>query len=170
MCHKSKIKSVKSRKNDNVKVNKFFMSMVLYVDDPKVVGLIYKNGKIVLLGAKSVEDVDRGSKAIASKLDREIIESPVTSNWAGSFSFGSPINLNKYSKYIREWLGKYSVCSYEPELFPALIYHPTEENKIKCTMLFSGKVNITGCKTIKQVIDTHDDLTSLILTLVLLKE
>ena len=158
LCQQSKSRWVRSKTRANVLIRKKFNSVIMKIEKPKVTAQIFKSGKIVLLGAKSIDEVNEGAKIIAGKLGREIIENPVTTNWVGTYAFGYPLNLDNYCLFMRQYHGNGSVCTYEAELFDALMYQPDSSKKAKCTIFKSGKLILTGCKTIGDLNETFNSL------------
>jgi TATA-box binding protein (TBP) (component of TFIID and TFIIIB) len=63
-------------------------------------------------------------------------------NLVGSVNYGSKIDLSEFSKLIG------FQASFVPELFPGLI---VTTEKCKVTVFRSGKINITGGKTIEEI-------------------
>jgi transcription initiation factor TFIID TATA-box-binding protein len=70
-------------------------------------------------------------------------------NMVGSFDYGIDLNLTSLALKIG------SKVSFEPELFPGLIY--TVYNKCKATLFRSGKINITGAKCVEELNDAFDN-------------
>ena len=114
--------------------------------DPKSTALIFKSGKMVVLGAKE----ENQSKIAARKYARIIglcaVAEKVTfkdfriSNMVAVANCEFPIRLEGLA------LSHIKFSSYEPELFPGLIYRL--ENPTLVLLIFvSGKVVLTGAKS-----------------------
>jgi len=122
-----------------------FPGLVYRLEDPKAAALIFRSGKIVCTGAKSIDDVQTAlgrvfdefrDLGIAVESDPEI----VIQNIVSSADLGQLLNLNA----IAIGLGLENI-EYEPEQFPGLVYRP--ENPSVVVLLFgSGKLVITGGK------------------------
>ena len=70
-------------------------------------------------------------------------------NIASSFEYDSSINLdNLFNKYPAE-------TNYEPELFPALIFRPSIKSNGVYLIFESGRVVITGCKSMQIVQESY---------------
>ena len=70
-------------------------------------------------------------------------------NIASSFEYDSGINLDKlFNKYPAE-------TNYEPELFPALIFRPSIKSNGVYLIFESGRVVITGCKSMQIVQESY---------------
>ncbi|TKY65707.1 TATA-box-binding protein [Spatholobus suberectus] len=107
---------------------KCFAAVIMRMREPKTTALIFASGKMVCTGAKS----EQQSK-LAARKDLKI------QNIVGSCDVKFPIRLEglAYSH------GAFS--SYEPELFPGLIYR-MKQPKIVLLIFVSGKIVLTGAK------------------------
>ncbi|KAJ7758426.1 TBP-domain-containing protein [Mycena olivaceomarginata] len=123
---------------------KRFAAVIMRIRDPKTTALIFASGKMVVTGAKSEDDSRLASRKFArivQKLgfDAKFSEFKIQ-NIVGSCDVRFPIRLEglAYSH------GQFS--SYEPELFPGLIYRMMNP-KIVLLIFVSGKIVLTGAKT-----------------------
>ncbi|BBH06895.1 TATA binding protein 2, partial [Prunus dulcis] len=122
---------------------KRFAAVIMRIREPKTTALIFASGKMVCTGAKS----EQQSKLAARKYARIIQKLGFSAsfkdfkiqNIVGSCDVKFPIRLEglAYSH------GAFS--SYEPELFPGLIYR-MKQPKIVLLIFVSGKIVITGAK------------------------
>ncbi|MDY6959256.1 MAG: TATA-box-binding protein [Halobacteriota archaeon] len=125
-----------------------FPGIVYRTKDPKVAALIFKSGKIVCTGAKSVADVHTGLEKVFDKMrsmDIDVIKDyeVKVQNIVATAVLGSHlIDLNA----IAVGLGLENV-EYEPEMFPGLVYRLTDP-KVVVLIFGSGKIVITGGKSI----------------------
>ena len=127
-----------------------FAAVIMRLREPKTTALIFASGKMVCTGAKNEE----ASRIAARKFARIIQKlGNVVSftnfkiqNIVGSSDVNFPIDLehiaNKHNHF----------CSYEPEVFPGLVYRMIEP-KIVLLVFVSGKLVLTGAKR-KVDIDT----------------
>jgi transcription initiation factor TFIID TATA-box-binding protein len=120
-----------------------FPGVVYRLQDPKSATLIFRSGKVVCTGAKSVDDVHDALDIVFENL-RELgidVDSnpPIeVQNIVSSASLEQSLNLNA----IAIGLGLEQI-EYEPEQFPGLVYRLDEPNVV--VLLFgSGKLVITG--------------------------
>jgi transcription initiation factor TFIID TATA-box-binding protein len=122
-----------------------FPGLVYRTQEPKAAALIFRSGKIVCTGAKSIDDVHEALEIIFGKLrDLQIPveETPeiTVQNIVSSADLGHTLNLNA----LAIGLGLEDV-EYEPEQFPGLVYRMDEPDVV--ILLFgSGKIVITGGK------------------------
>lgn len=142
-----------------------FPGVVLRMQDPKIAALVFGSGKVVLTGAKSVENLNKGLEYLVKlfkSLHIDIVDNPTYSiqNIVTSADLGSRINLNKIAMSFN--LDK---IEYEPEQFPGLVYR-LEDPKVVVLLFGSGKLIITGGKTPdvdarRAVKKIYEDLVSL---------
>jgi transcription initiation factor TFIID TATA-box-binding protein len=132
-----------------------FPGLVYRTKDPKTASLIFRSGKIVCTGAKSIEDVDKGLKKVFKKLEGvgfKIEPNPVITvqNIVASADLGSVLNLNA----IAIGLGLDNI-EYEPEQFPGLVYR-LDVPKVVVLLFGSGKLVVTGGKKPKDAEEAVD--------------
>ena len=125
-----------------------FPGLVYRTKDPKTAALIFRSGKIVCTGAKSIEDVDRGLKKVFKKMESvgiKVMANPdiTVQNIVASADLGSVLNLNA----IAIGLGLENI-EYEPEQFPGLVYR-LDVPKVVVLLFGSGKLVVTGGKKAK---------------------
>jgi len=137
--------SLASQLKDAEYNKKRFPGVVLRMQDPKIAALVFGSGKVVLTGAKSIDNLSRGLEILVEKLRAlgiEITENPTykVQNIVTSADLGTPINLNKIAVGFN--LDK---IEYEPEQFPGLVYR-LDDPKVVVLLFGSGKLIITGGK------------------------
>jgi transcription initiation factor TFIID TATA-box-binding protein len=134
-----------------------FPGLVYRTESPKTAALIFRSGKIVCTGAKSVDEARKGienavrglrSIGIDVKGTAEII----VQNIVASADLHTILNLNA----IALGLGLEHV-EYEPEQFPGLVYRLTKP-KMVILLFSSGKLVITGGRKPEDVADAVDRL------------
>ena len=154
-----------------------FSGLIMRICNPiEATSLIFSNGKIVVLGAKTEED----SKNACRKIGKIIksLNYPVKftdfkiHNIVSSCDVRFQINLYRLFNNIQK--KKSSRVNYEPEIFPGLIYRLTpnksqnnENNEdlpnIAILIFSSGKLVITGAKKRNQIYDAFNKIYPLIL-------
>ncbi|EEF44943.1 TATA-box-binding protein 2 [Ricinus communis] len=122
-----------------------FSAVIMRLRDPKTTALLFASGKMVCTGAKS----EAQSKIAARKYARIVqklgfpakFKDFKIQNIVASCDVNFRIRLEKfvYSKHA-------AFSSYEPEIFPGMIYRMTKP-KIVMLIFVSGKIVITGAKT-----------------------
>jgi transcription initiation factor TFIID TATA-box-binding protein len=131
-----------------------FSAVVMRIREPKVTGLIFSTGKIVITGAKSERAGMTAAKIFektVQKVMEEDEEKPALSgfkiqNIVASSDVGFSIKLES----LQEEHKKFSRCHYEPELFPGLIYK-MESPKVVLLIFTSGKIVLAGAKTRQEI-------------------
>eukprot|EP00514_Thraustochytrium_sp_LLF1b_P008635 CAMPEP_0184551042 /NCGR_PEP_ID=MMETSP0199_2-20130426/23269_1 /TAXON_ID=1112570 /ORGANISM="Thraustochytrium sp., Strain LLF1b" /LENGTH=248 /DNA_ID=CAMNT_0026946081 /DNA_START=347 /DNA_END=1089 /DNA_ORIENTATION=- len=133
-----------------------FSAVVLRIRQPKTTGLIFASGKVVITGAKSVNDALLAARKfgviIRKVCSKEAKTTEIkTQNIVCSCDCRFPIRLEALALAH----GKFS--SFEPELFPGLIYRMVNP-KIVLLIFVSGKVVITGAKEQKHSYEAFDKI------------
>lgn len=122
---------------------KRFAAVIMRIRDPKTTALIFASGKMVVTGAKSEEHSRLAAKKYARIIQRLGFSAKFSDfkiqNIVGSCDIKFPIRLEGLAFAH----GHYS--SYEPELFPGLIYRMVKP-KIVLLIFVSGKIVLTGAK------------------------
>ena len=124
---------------------KQFPGLVLRTKDPKAAALVFRSGKVVCTGSKSVEDARRAVKQVVriiKSLGIEVFDEPdvKVQNIVASADLGVDLNLNA----IAIGLGLENI-EYEPEQFPGLVYR-LDNPRVVVLIFGSGKMVVTGGK------------------------
>lgn len=133
---------------------KRFAAVIIRIRDPKTTALIFKSGKMVITGAKSEEKSENAAKMYAKMIKKvgfpqvKMQEFKIQ-NIVGSCDVRFPINLES----LNTAHGTFS--TYEPELFPGLIYR-MHEPKVVLLIFTSGKIVLTGAKTRENIHDAFN--------------
>ena len=131
---------------------KRFSAVIMKIKEPKTTALIFSNGKIVCLGAKTEEDSRKACRKFAKIIKK--IGFPVVfkdfkiQNIVGSCDVKYQIELMKFYFHIIKKSSSpriNQIITYEPELFPGLIYRMIDPN-ILLLIFASGKIVIAGGK------------------------
>lgn len=141
-----------------------FPGLVYRTQNPKAAALIFRSGKIVCTGAKSIDDVHGALGIIFDKLrdlSIPVEDGPeiIVQNIVSSADLGHTLNLNA----LAIGLGLEDV-EYEPEQFPGLVYR-MDDPKVVILLFGSGKIVITGGKrpddaaeAVDEIVDRIDSL------------
>lgn len=121
-----------------------FGAVIMRLREPRATALIFASGKIVVTGSKSTHNATLAAKKFAYIIERvgfkpkESMDFKVQ-NIVGTTDVGFPIRLEGlvYSHS--------AFASYEPELFPGLIYRLANP-RVVLLIFVSGKIVITGAK------------------------
>ena len=121
-----------------------FGAVIMRLREPRATALIFSSGKMVVTGVKSTHNATLAAKKFAYIVERvgfqpsDIIDFKVQ-NIVGTADCGFPIRLEGLV-YAHS-----AFASYEPELFPGLIYRLVSP-RVVFLIFVSGKVVITGAK------------------------
>ena len=111
--------------------------------EPKTTALIFASGKMVCTGAKNEEESKTAARKYARIIQKLGFAVSFTNftiqNIVGSVDVKFPIDLEFISNKHHEF------CSYEPEIFPGLVYRMIDP-KIVLLIFVSGKLVLTGAK------------------------
>ena len=127
-----------------------FPGLIYRLKKPKVATLIFRSGKVVCTGAKSIDSVRNAFELLTQQLKDagiSVVKNPeiTVQNIVASWDTGHALDLTA----ITLSFGLERV-EYEPEQFPGLVFRLSDP---KVVMLFfkSGKVVCTGAKSIKEL-------------------
>ena len=134
---------------------KRFAAVIMRIREPKTTALIFRSGKMVVTGAKSEEHARNAARKYARIIQKLGFGVHFTDfkvqNIVGSCDVRFPIRLEglayKHSHY----------SSYEPELFPGLIYRMVQP-KVVLLIFVSGKVVLTGGKVRNEIYAAFDQI------------
>lgn len=134
---------------------KRFAAVIMRIRDPKTTALIFASGKMVVTGAKS----EKASK-IASQRYAKIIHKLGFNAQFTEFKVQNIVSSCDLKFCIRlEGLAyaHSNYCSYEPELFPGLIYRMVKP-KIVLLIFVSGKIVLTGAKVREDIYQAFENI------------
>lgn len=139
---------------------KRFAAVIMRIREPKTTALIFASGKMVCTGARSEEDSRKASRQYAKIIQKlgyqvKFAEFKIQ-NIVGSCDVRFPIRLEglaaSHSKF----------CSYEPEMFPGLIYKMAQP-KIVLLIFVSGKIVLTGAKERGDIYSAYEKIYPVLL-------
>ena len=122
--------------------------------------LLYANGKCVMLGCRSLQDMYEATEWIKQILLMDSKENFVLHNVVGTFKVDCEINLRKLSETLRAIRKDYGY--FEPELTPALVYRPQCFPKATCLIFRTGRVIMTGVVSFKILNQMYTEIFELI--------
>ena len=121
-----------------------FGAVIMRIREPRTTALVFKSGKMVVTGAKNPQESQMAGKkytAILQKVGFDVtFRDFKIQNISGTCDAGFPIKLEGLL-YAHS-----TCCTYEPEIFPGLVYRLSDP-KVVFLVFVSGKVVITGAKT-----------------------
>lgn len=134
---------------------KRFAAVIMRIREPRTTALIFSSGKMVCTGAKSEEDSRLAARKYARIIQKlgfpaKFLDFKIQ-NMVGSCDVKFPIRLEGLV------LTHGSFSSYEPELFPGLIYRMVKP-RIVLLIFVSGKVVLTGAKVRQEIYEAFDNI------------
>ncbi|CAI5480641.1 unnamed protein product [Closterium sp. Yama58-4] len=135
---------------------KRFAAVIIRIREPKTTALVFASGKMVCTGAKSEEQsrlAARKYARIIQKLGNDQVKFKdfKIQNIVGSCDVRFPIRLEGLQ------IAHQQFCSYEPELFPGLIYR-MKQPKIVLLIFVSGKIVLTGAKVRDEIYQAFENI------------
>jgi transcription initiation factor TFIID TATA-box-binding protein len=134
---------------------KRFAAVIIRIRDPKTTALVFASGKVVVTGAKIESDAKAAAKKYAGIIRRIGMQCRFTEfkvqNIVASCDVRFPIRLEGLAYTHNHF------CSYEPELFPGLVYRMAEP-KVVLLIFVSGKVVLTGAKSREDIQTAYDNI------------
>mmetsp|Transcript_18478 Transcript_18478/g.38748 ORF Transcript_18478/g.38748 Transcript_18478/m.38748 type:complete len:302 (-) Transcript_18478:135-1040(-) len=128
-----------------------FAAVIMRLREPRATALLFSSGRMVVTGTKSSHNSSLATKKFAYILERvgfqpqSYIDFKVQ-NIVGTVDVGFPIRLEGVV-YAHP-----TFSSYEPELFPGLIYRLVQP-RVVLLIFVSGKVVITGAKKEEDLVE-----------------
>jgi transcription initiation factor TFIID TATA-box-binding protein len=135
-----------------------FPGLIYRLKEPKTATLLFRSGKAVCTGGKSLEQVETAISKVVKKIEAAGIVVKTTpkievQNIVASSDLGAKINLNSIA--ISVGLEK---VEYEPEQFPGLVYR-LDSPKVVVLLFGSGKLVCTGARRPEDVEIAVDKIT-----------
>uniref|UniRef100_A0A1A9V876 TATA-box-binding protein n=1 Tax=Glossina austeni TaxID=7395 RepID=A0A1A9V876_GLOAU len=127
-----------------------FHGVVMRMRDPRCTALIFRTGKIICTGARNEVEASLGARKFARILQK--LGYPVKftdyrlQNIVATVDLRFPIRLEN----LNQVHGQFS--SYEPELFPGLIYRMVKPRMV-LLIFVNGKIVFTGGKAKKDILE-----------------
>jgi transcription initiation factor TFIID TATA-box-binding protein len=134
---------------------KRFAAVIMRIREPKTTALIFASGKMVITGAKSEK-----SSRMAAQRYAKIIHKLGFNATFDDFKIQNIVSScdTKFSIRLEGLAYEHSnYCSYEPELFPGLIYRMVKP-KIVLLIFVSGKIVLTGAKVRDDIYQAFENI------------
>ncbi|XP_005089151.1 TATA-box-binding protein [Aplysia californica] len=134
---------------------KRFAAVIMRIREPRTTALIFSSGKMVCTGAKSEESAKLAARKYARIVQKlgfpaKFLDFKIQ-NMVGSCDVRFPIRLEGLV------LTHAQFSSYEPELFPGLIYRMVKP-RIVLLIFVSGKVVLTGAKVRTEIYEAFENI------------
>ncbi|NWT00713.1 TBPL2 protein, partial [Mionectes macconnelli] len=132
-----------------------FAAVIMRIREPRTTALIFSSGKMVCTGAKSEEQSRLAARKYARVVQKlgfpaKFLDFKIQ-NMVGSCDVRFPIRLEGLVLTHQQF------SSYEPELFPGLIYRMVKP-RIVLLIFVSGKVVLTGAKDRSEIYEAFENI------------
>uniref|UniRef100_A0A3P8P869 TATA-box binding protein n=1 Tax=Astatotilapia calliptera TaxID=8154 RepID=A0A3P8P869_ASTCA len=154
-CCKLDLKTIALRARNAEYNPKRFAAVIMRIREPRTTALIFSSGKMVCTGAKSEEQSRLAARKYARVVQKlgfpaKFLDFKIQ-NMVGSCDVKFPIRLEGLVLTHQQF------SSYEPELFPGLIYRMIKP-RIVLLIFVSGKVVLTGAKVRGEIYDAFENI------------
>ncbi|XP_030384833.1 TBP-related factor [Scaptodrosophila lebanonensis] len=155
------LRSINARTRNSEYTPKRFHGVIMRMHSPRCTALIFRTGKIICTGARNEIEANIGSRKFARILQK--LGFPVKfvdyklQNIVATVDLRFPIRLEN----LNQVHGQFS--SYEPEMFPGLIYRMVKP-RIVLLIFVNGKVVFTGAKSRKDIMDCLEAISPILLS------
>ncbi|XP_032080204.1 TATA box-binding protein-like protein 2 [Thamnophis elegans] len=134
---------------------KRFAAVIMRIREPRTTALIFSSGKMVCTGAKSEDQSRLAARKYARVVQKlgfpaKFLDFKIQ-NMVGSCDVRFPIRLEGLVLTHQQF------SSYEPELFPGLIYRMVKP-RIVLLIFVSGKVVLTGAKDRSEIYEAFENI------------
>ncbi|XP_059330330.1 TATA box-binding protein-like 2 [Ammospiza nelsoni] len=134
---------------------KRFAAVIMRIRQPRTTALIFSSGKMVCTGAKSEEQSRLAARKYARVVQKlgfpaKFLDFKIQ-NMVGSCDVRFPIRLESLVLTHQQF------SSYEPELFPGLVYRMVKP-RIVLLIFVSGKVVLTGAKDRSEIYEAFENI------------
>ncbi|XP_066132128.1 TATA box-binding protein-like 2 [Saccopteryx bilineata] len=134
---------------------KRFAAVIMRIREPRTTALIFSSGKMVCTGAKSEEQSRLAARKYARVVQKlgfpaRFLDFKIQ-NMVGSCDVRFPIRLEGLVLTHQQF------SSYEPELFPGLVYRMVKP-RIVLLIFVSGKVVLTGAKERSEINEAFENI------------
>jgi len=135
---------------------KRFSAVIMRIREPKTTALIFNSGKVVCTGARSEAESRLAARKYARIVQKLGFEETRfqdfrIQNIVASADVRFPIRLEGLAFEHEDY------SSYEPELFPGLIYRMVQP-KVVLLIFVSGKIVLTGAKSRDQIYEAFENI------------
>ncbi|KAH3762697.1 TATA-box-binding protein [Pelomyxa schiedti] len=138
---------------------KRFAAVIMRIREPKTTALVFASGKMVCAGAKTEEQSHLAARKYARIIQKlnfpTRCEDFKIQNIVASSNVKFPVKLESLAS------DQPRSCSYEPEIFPGLIYRMMKP-KVVLLIFVSGRIVLTGAKQRDDILQAFDKIYTLL--------
>lgn len=132
-----------------------FHGVVMRIREPRCTALVFRSGKIVCTGARNEDMANLGCRKFARIIQKLNYPARFTEfkiqNLVATVDLRFPIKLEN----LNQMHGQFS--SYEPELFPGLIYRMVKP-RVVLLIFVNGKIVFTGAKSKDEISESLENI------------
>lgn len=132
-----------------------FAAVIMRIRDPKTTALIFASGKMVVAGARSEEFCRLAARKFARIIQKLGFPARFTDfriqNIVGSCDVRFPVRLEGLA------FAHGAFTSYEPELFPGLVYRMVKP-KVVLLIFVSGRIVLTGARVREEIYQAFENI------------
>lgn len=154
LCVKIDNLEIIAQKVNNAEYNpQRFAAVIMRIREPKTTALVFRTGKMVVTGAKSLNASKVAARKYVSIINKAGFNAVFSEahykvqNMTATVTMGFPIRLEALIYAYP------NISTYEPELFPGLIFR-MQDPKVVFLVFVSGKVVVTGVKSEEIIVDS----------------
>ncbi|CAM9622677.1 unnamed protein product [Discosporangium mesarthrocarpum] len=129
------------------------------IREPKATGLLFASGKVVVTGAQGKEAAREAARKFVAVLEslqyKPAFLGFTIQNMVATADIGFPVSLELLAYSQARW------CSYEPELFPGVIYK-APRSRVVVHIFLTGRLVLTGVKVTEQFVSAMEYLTPIL--------
>ena len=134
-----------------------FPGLIYKLAEPKTAVLIFRSGKVVCTGARSIPDVHVAINKVVDELrvlDMPVKDEPdiVIQNIVATTNLESTLNLIQIAIKPQDKELHREHVEYEPEAFPGLVYR-MDDPKVVLLLFGSGKMVCVGAREVNNIKD-----------------
>ncbi|XP_055594817.1 TBP-related factor [Uranotaenia lowii] len=132
-----------------------FHGVVMRIREPRCTALVFRTGKIVCTGARNEADANLAARKFARIIQKlgypvRFLEFKIQ-NLVAVVDLRFPVRLEN----LNQVHGQFS--SYEPEIFPGLIYRMIKP-RVVLLIFVNGKIVFTGAKSAEEVTESLENI------------
>lgn len=130
-----------------------FHGVVMKILEPRATALVFRSGKIVCTGAKNEHDSYIAARKFARIIQKLGFQAKFLNFKVQNFIATADLRFPVRLEALQQAHGQFS--SYEPELFPGLVYRMVRP-RVVLLIFVNGKLVITGGKTRNEIYEALD--------------
>jgi transcription initiation factor TFIID TATA-box-binding protein len=162
-CHLS-LQSLNDRMSNTEYNPRRFSALIARTKSPKTTALINASGKLVILGARTLEELEQGVRLHVRAIRKAgnptcTVEQTVVNNMVASCNIFAPLRLEALQLALGGCAGG---ADLDMEIFPAIIYK-LHDPSVTMLIFASGKINITGASSHSAILAALEKVLPIVL-------